>query len=181
MPAAKTVLERLRQVPMIQGDERLDAVRQQFIQQPVIEIEALGIWRIRSIRKYPRPRDRKSIGPYPQFLDQPNVFFVPMIVVVGTVSIAMIADLARCMSKGIPDRTTPAVFTDGAFDLKRGSGGAPYEAARETGRDVPVGCLFRFDVFRLRGRRRHSERGKTRKLGKMPTRELTEHQPLLSG
>src|SRR5229473_3797890 len=104
-----------------------------------------------------------------------------MIVIVGAVRVAAIADLARGVGEGVPDRAASAVFVDSAFDLIRGSGRTPQKAVRETGRGVPVGCLFRFDVLRLRRRRRHSERGKTRKLGKMPARELTEHQRLLSG
>src|SRR6476646_1768005 len=104
-----------------------------------------------------------------------------MIVIVGAVGVAVIPDLAGRVGEGVPDRAASAVLVDSAFDLIRGSGGTPQKPVRKTGRGVPVGCLFRFDVFRLRGRRRHSERGKSRKLGKMPTRELTEHQPLLSG
>ena len=111
---------------------------EKFVHQTVVEIEALGVRRTRSLGKHPRPRDRKSIGLGPQFPDQPDVFLVAVIVVVGAVGVAAIRDLARRMRKGIPDRTTAAVFIDGAFDLIRGSRGAPYKTFREAARRVAV-------------------------------------------
>ena len=41
-PAA-AVLERLRQVPVVQGRERLDAVLEQLVDEPVVEVEAGGV------------------------------------------------------------------------------------------------------------------------------------------
>ena len=38
-PAA-AILERLRQVPVVQRDERLDAVREQLVDEAVVEVEA---------------------------------------------------------------------------------------------------------------------------------------------
>ena len=38
-PAA-AVLERLRQVPVVERDEGLDAVREQLVDEPVVEVEA---------------------------------------------------------------------------------------------------------------------------------------------
>ena len=181
LPSAEPVLERLRQIPVIQRRKRFDAVGQKFVQKAVVEVEAFGVRGAGSFRKHPRPRDRKTIGFDAQLLDQADVFLVPMIVIVGAVGVAVIADLARGVGEGVPDRAASAIFVDSAFDLIRGSGRTPQKAVRETARGVPVGYLFCFDVLRPRRRRRHSERGKTRKLGKMPTRELVEHQHLLSG
>src|SRR2546423_5525198 len=100
-----------------------------------------------------------------------------MIVIVGAVCVAVIADLARRVGERIPDRAASAVFIDGALDLIGGSGGAPYKAVREAGRGVTVGCWFGLTLFRIR-RRGHSECREARKLRKIATRELAEHRPL---
>ena len=39
-PASRRVLERLRQVPVVERDERLDPVREQLVDEPVVEVEA---------------------------------------------------------------------------------------------------------------------------------------------
>src|SRR4051812_79210 len=98
--------------------------------------------------------------------------------VVGAVRGAAIADLAGRMRKRVPDRTAPAVFTDGAFDLVGGRGGAPYKTVRETARAVAARGLT---ILRPRRRRRQSERGKSRQLRKVPAREFSEHRLLRSG
>ena len=43
LPAADPVLERLRQVPVIQRGERLDAVGEQFVDQTIVEVEPFGL------------------------------------------------------------------------------------------------------------------------------------------
>src|SRR5205085_6601858 len=45
LPSAKPVLQRLRQVPMIQRRERFDAIVEEFVYQTVVEIEPLGVRR----------------------------------------------------------------------------------------------------------------------------------------
>src|SRR5947209_7681561 len=133
---------------MIEGDERLDAVGQQFVDQPVVEIEAFRVRRTRPIGKYPRPCNRKPVGLDAQFLDQADVVLVPVIVIVGTVGIAAVRDLAGSVGERIPDRAAPAVFVDGAFDLIGGGSRAPDKTARETGGGVPVARWLGLFVFR---------------------------------
>ena len=54
-PAADPVLERLRQIPVIQRRIRLDALPEQFVDEAVVEVEALGVRRAAAFRKHPRP------------------------------------------------------------------------------------------------------------------------------
>ena len=111
--------------------KRFDAVGQKFVQKAVVEVEAFGVRRTGSFGKYPRPRDRKTIGLDAQLLYQANIFLVPVIVIVGAVRVAVIANLARRVGERIPDRASPAVFIDGALDLIGGGGGAPDKASGE--------------------------------------------------
>ena len=131
LPSADTVLQRLRQVPMIEGRKRLNPVREEFVQEAIVEVEAFGVRRAGPVGKYPRPCDRKSIGFDAEPLDQANVFLVPMIVIVGAVRVAAIADFARGVGEGVPDRRGAAVLGHRALDLVGRRGRAPQEAGGE--------------------------------------------------
>ena len=111
------ILQRLGQVPMIQGCEWLDAVRRQFVQQAVVEIEAFGIWRTGSFREDTRPCNRKSIGLCTQRLHQLNVFLVPMKMIGRGVAVAAIGDRAGRLGETVPDRRAAIIFVDGPLDL----------------------------------------------------------------
>src|SRR6187551_1467005 len=60
-PSTDTILERLRQVPVIECGERFDAVGEQLVDEAFVEVEPLGIGRATALREDARPRDRKSI------------------------------------------------------------------------------------------------------------------------
>ena len=60
-PAA-VVLERLRQVPVVERDHRLDAGREQLVDEPVVEREPLGVGPALAGRLDPRPRDREAVA-----------------------------------------------------------------------------------------------------------------------
>src|SRR5688572_11434934 len=98
-----------------------------------------------------------------------------MIVIVGVVGVAAILDLARRMSKSVPDRTAAAVFVDGAFDLIGRGGGAPDEILRKRIRGLSLGCRPGVAIRRS-CRRRQPERGKAREPGKMPARKFRKHR-----
>src|SRR3954463_10404724 len=75
-PAAEAVLQRLRQVPMIQRRKRRDAVRERLVDKAVVEIEPFGIWRAGAFREDARPCNRESIGLYAERLHQLDIFLV---------------------------------------------------------------------------------------------------------
>src|SRR3954469_25721751 len=116
---------------MIQGRVRFNAIGQKLVHKPVIKIQAFGIGRAVSVRKYARPRYRKAIRLDAQLLGQANVFLVSVIMIVGVVPIAVIANLAGRVGERVPNRSSSAVFVNGALNLIRGSGGAPDEPVRE--------------------------------------------------
>ena len=116
---------------MIQRRKRLDAVRQQLVDQPVVEIEALGIWRAGAFREDARPRNRETIGLGAQRLHQLDVFLVPMIMVGRGVAVAVVGDGPGRVGEAVPDRRAAAVLVDGALDLIGRGRGAPQKPARE--------------------------------------------------
>ena len=65
LPAAVAVLQRLRQVPVIQRRERLDPGRQQLVDETVVEVEALLVRRARALGEDPRPGDPEAVAPAP--------------------------------------------------------------------------------------------------------------------
>src|SRR4051812_23079947 len=116
-PSAKTVLQRLRQIPVIKRHERLYSVRHQFVEQAVIEIQTFRIWLARSFRKNPGPGNRKPIGPCAKRLHQLNVLLVAAIAVARPVGVAAVGDVAGDVRVTVPDRWTSPVLVDGTFDL----------------------------------------------------------------
>src|SRR6266478_4616357 len=120
-PAA--ILQRLRQVPMIERRERRDAVGDEVVEEPVVEVEALRIWRAGALREYPRPRNREPIRSGGERLHRLHVVSMSVIVIVGDVAVVVVADLSRRVRERVPDRRTAAVLADGAFDLIGGGSG----------------------------------------------------------
>ena len=125
---------------MIERRVGFDAVDQELIDDAVVEVEPLGIRRTGSVRKYARPRNRKAISFDAELLYQANVLLVSVIVIVGAVRIAVVADVAGRVRERIPDRAPSPVFIDGAFDLIRGGGGTPHKAVRKSAGGVSLGC-----------------------------------------
>ena len=102
---------------MIEGRKRFNPVREQFVQEAIVEVEAFGVRRASPVGKHPGPCDRKSIGLDAEPLEQANVFLVAMIVIVGAVAVAVVPDPAQRMAESVPYRLAAAVFLDRAFDL----------------------------------------------------------------
>src|SRR5262249_11935877 len=62
LPPPNLALKRLRQVPVIQSGERLDAARDQFVDEAVVKVQPLWIGGSGSIGKDARPGYRESIA-----------------------------------------------------------------------------------------------------------------------
>ena len=80
-PAVKGVGE----IPVKQGHPGADAVFQQGINQPAVEIEALCVDGAGALRKHAWPADRESIGLQAHFGHQADIFPVAMVMVTGNV------------------------------------------------------------------------------------------------
>src|SRR5215831_13457329 len=109
-PAA--ILHRLRQVPVIERRERRDAVGDEVVDEPVVEVEALRIWRAGALRKYPRPRNREPIRSGAERLHRPHVVSISVVVIVGDVAVVVVADLSRRVRERVPYRRATAILAD---------------------------------------------------------------------
>src|SRR5216684_588333 len=118
LPSA-LVLERLRQVPVVEGRKRFDAGFEQRIDQAAVEVEALWIRLTDAVGKDSRPGDREPIALDAHVLHQPHIILVAMIMIVREIGVVAVPDLARRMRVAIPDRGAATVFPYGALDLKR--------------------------------------------------------------
>ena len=129
-PAAG-VLERLREVPVVQRDPRLDAALQQAVDQPRVEVEALGVGRAAALRLDAGPGDREPVGAKAQVGHERGVLAVAVVVVGGHVAGVAAGDPAGHAAEGVPDGGAAAALASGALHLVGGGGGAPDEAGGE--------------------------------------------------
>jgi hypothetical protein len=141
-PAAP-VLERLRQVPVVEGDGRGDAGLQQTVDQLVVEGQALGVHRAVAVRDDARPGDRQAVGVDAQPAHQGDVLAPAVVVVAGHVAVVAAGGLPRGVREGVPDRRRAAVLRHGPLDLVRRGGRAHRKscgsAARSMVAKVPSG------------------------------------------
>src|SRR3954454_16856793 len=129
-PAAKPVLERLRQVPMIERQPRLDAVLEEFVDQAVVEVESLRVGLAVAVRKQPRHWHREAIGLAAELPDERDVLLVAVIVLVGAVAGRGVLGLAGDADGLVPDRVPSSVLVARALDLIGRVRGPPDEARR---------------------------------------------------
>jgi hypothetical protein len=124
------VLQRLRQVPVVERHDRGDPRLQQGVHEPVVEGGPARLERPAAAWLYPRPRDREAVRPDAEVPHECDVL-VPAVVVVGG-HVAGVA--AACASGGVaedvPDRLAASVLVHRSFDLVRGGGSAPEEVVR---------------------------------------------------
>jgi hypothetical protein len=132
-PAA-SVLEHLREIPVVQGDPGLDARCQQRVDQPRVEVDAGFVERPASVGLQARPGQREAVPADAEPGHQLNVLLVTVVVVVGDVAGVPVLDLAGCVRERVPDRRRTTVLLDSALDLVARGCGAPGEARREAHR-----------------------------------------------
>ena len=113
-PAA-VVLQRLRQVPVVQRQVGPHAAREQAVDQPFVEVQALGIPGAAAGGLHPRPADREAVGVDAQRGDEVEVAAQAVDVVAGDVAIAAVGDGAGLAAEAVPDRLALAVGGGGAL------------------------------------------------------------------
>src|SRR5690606_14593988 len=84
-PAAD-VLQRLRQVPVVERHVRRDAGGEQGIHEPVVEVQAFGVHRAGAVGDDPGPGYGEPVGPQPDLPHQLHVVGVAVVVVTGDVA-----------------------------------------------------------------------------------------------
>lgn len=129
-PAA-AVLQRLRQVPVVEGGVRRDPGLEHLVDQPVVEADAARVDRAGAVGLHPRPGHREAVGGQAQAGHQADVVAEPVVVVACHVAGVPARDLARDAAEGVPDRGAASVVPRRALDLVRRGGGAPDEAGWE--------------------------------------------------
>ena len=128
---APRVFQSLGQVPVIQGHMRGNAVRQQLVDEPIVEVEPRCVDLSGSQWHDARPGDRKAIRVEAEVGKQPDVLAVPVVVIAGDVSRVTSCHSTGLMAELIPDAVPLSVLMGGAFDLVGGGCRPPRESSRE--------------------------------------------------
>jgi len=97
------ILERLRQIPMIERHPRLDIAREHLVNHAPVKIEPLLINRSLAVRHDPRPRQRNPRRIKPKLSHQPNVIGIAMVKIASHVARIPMLNLPRRVRKPIPD------------------------------------------------------------------------------
>src|SRR5438477_225790 len=121
----------LRQIPVVERGKGPNIRGEKLIDEAAVKAETLGVWLAGTAGLDARPRDREAVAPHLQGLHDAYVFDVAVVVVAGDVTVVVVLYLAASMREAVPDRFALAVFVPRAFNLVRGSRGAPPEIFRE--------------------------------------------------
>ena len=132
-PAAG-VLQFLRQVPVVQGRDRLHAGLEQGVDQSGVPGDALGVECPRATRLDPRPGEREPVGLQAQVLDQSDVLGPPVVVVVGDIAGVAVQHLAggadsRCPRSRVSGRPRRRRLRSGRTPLPTPRGSPPGNCA----------------------------------------------------
>ncbi len=136
-PAA-LVLERLREVPVVERRDGRDPPRHEPVDQPPVERQALRVRRPAPGRLDARPRDREAVRLQAEGLHQVEVGVEPVVVVVGDVARVPAEDLPGRAAERVPDGGAAPALVDRALDLIRGGGGSEQEPGRELEALAPI-------------------------------------------
>ena len=129
-PAAG-VLQRLRQVPVVERQPRLDAPVEQPVHQPGVEVQPAPVGRAAPGRLHPRPGHREPVRRQPELGHQLDVLAPAVVVVDRDVAGAAAAHPTRRVAEGVPDRRPATVLCGRSLDLVGRGGGAPDEPGRQ--------------------------------------------------
>ena len=134
-PAAR-VLEHLRRVPVEERHVRVDAVAEQLVDEPVVEVETCCVDAAAALGQDARPRDREAERVEAELAHQRDVVAVAVVEVARDRAVVAVPDLAGRGAEAVPDALAAAVFVRRAFDLVRGGCRAPDEVGRERPREL---------------------------------------------
>ena len=132
LPAA-FVLQGLRQIPMVECQEGLNAGSKEFINQATVEIHSFWVRMASTRRKNPRPRYGETIRGRAEVLHQLHIILVKMIMVVCDVAVVPVPDLAGRRRVSIPNGGATTVLLHGPLDLIGGRSDTPMKTFRKPG------------------------------------------------
>ena len=160
------IVQRGRQVPVIEGDQRLDPVREERVDEPVVKVDAGGIRSTSSPGHHAAPRDAEPVCVDPEPPHQRDVVGVPAVVVTGDVARLAVVHAVRRVREAVPDAGPGAVGERRALDLVGRRRRAPEEVVRELDQAF-TGCHRRPPWPEARGSAalRPATRTRTRRAG----------------
>mmetsp|Transcript_10759 Transcript_10759/g.34423 ORF Transcript_10759/g.34423 Transcript_10759/m.34423 type:complete len:593 (-) Transcript_10759:115-1893(-) len=139
-PAAVLVLERLRDVPVVERHERLDARLVEEVENRVVEVEPGRVeGGAPALRQEPRPRQREAVVLQAEVLHQFDVVREAMVVVVRDIASFVVVRVKRDVREGVPYRGPAPALRRAAFDLIRRCRRAPREVGRKSLQPVGEG------------------------------------------
>jgi len=131
-PAA-AVVERRRQVPVVESGHRLDAALEQPVDQPRVEVEPGLVHRPGAGRQDASPGEAEPVGPQPELAHQLDVRLPAPVVIARHITGIAVLHPSGGVGEAVPDTGAGAVGERGPLDLIGGGGGAPEESRREGG------------------------------------------------
>ena len=131
---SSAILERLRQVPVVESDVGVDPVREELVDQPVVVVEAGGVHATPTLREDSRPRDREAVCVEAELAHQPDVLAVAVVRVARDATVVSVHDRARLRREAVPDALAATVLRRRTLDLVRSGGSPPGEGRREDAR-----------------------------------------------
>ena len=127
------LLQRLRQIPVVEGEPGQDARIQQLVDETLVEVDAGRVHRT-AIGAHAGPRRREAIGVQAHLRHESDVIAVAVVVIAGDVAVVAVDHGVGHAAEGVPDRVATTVFVGRAFDLEGRGGGAEQEVRREWAR-----------------------------------------------
>jgi hypothetical protein len=131
---APAVGQRLGELPRVDDRHWRHPRAEQLVDQPVVEIQPLGVHASRAVRQDPRPRRRELVRGQAELAHDRDVLAVPRVVVAGHVLQVAADDVARRAREAVPHRPPGAVRQQRAFHLLGRRRGPPQEAVGESDR-----------------------------------------------
>ena len=129
-PAA-AVVQRRRQVPVIERGHRRDAGTQQLVDESFVEAEAGRIDTPAAIGHHATPGDAETVRCVAEIAHQSHVVAHALVVVAGDIAGVAVAHAARCAHESVPDAGPGAIGQRRALDLVGRGGAAPKKATGE--------------------------------------------------
>ena len=119
------VLKRLREIPVIEGDEGSDAGFEQGIDKSVVEVEPRGVHHALTGGHDSGPGDGESIGADPETAQEIDIFTPAVEVIAGYRGVGAVGDVAGVQRIPVPDRLAAPPVPDSSLNLLRGGGDTP--------------------------------------------------------
>jgi hypothetical protein len=144
-PAAE-IGERRGQVPVVEGQVRLQAALEHGVDQPVIEAESLGVHLAAAGGHDTRPGNREPVGIEAAILQQVEILLIAVVVVAGDGAVGRADHVARRRGEAVPVRGAAAAERR-PLHLVGGRRGAELELVGEVGApEVHGSAAFRVGI-----------------------------------